>query len=438
MDSITLENFRCFSASGRIPLKPLTLLIGENSTGKTSFLAAVRLASDLVYPGLTIDFNEAPFQLGSFNEISHYKGGRAGRAQSFSITVDSSVRKSPSPRTLQHRAEFRRSGSHPVFATQSIRYGAEFELRVTRPAGDDAKLVMERRIDDSVATIPLKNIPIRLTAEKVMDWYFALFHALDDGSSMPTSAPDDATLTRRHPLLRLVQHAIRRASTTERPICIAPVRTTPQRTYDPVSGTPVPEGAHVPMVLAKLFFQDKKEWKSLKDTLDRFGKESGLFTGVNIKALGRYESDPFQIRVRIKGPQTNLVDVGYGVSQALPILVEALRSGPGSVHLMQQPEVHMHPRSQAALGSFLASLAAGQKKKFIVETHSDHLVDRVRMDIRDGRSIQPEDVVLLYFDRKGSAINIHPINIDKSGGLVGEPDTYREFFLTEERRLLGV
>ena len=192
------------------------------------------------------------------------------------------------------------------------------------------------------------------------------------------------------------------------------------------------------MVLAKLFFQDKDEWKSLKETLDRFGKESGLFTGVHIKALGRYESDPFQIRVVIKGPQANLVDVGYGVSQALPILVEALRSDPDSVHLMQQPEVHMHPRAQAALGSFLADLAANQRKQFIVETHSDYLVDRVRMDIRDGKSIKPEDVVLLYFERQGSEIAIHPITIDTDGNLEGEPDTYRKFFLNEEGRLLGL
>ena len=192
------------------------------------------------------------------------------------------------------------------------------------------------------------------------------------------------------------------------------------------------------MVLAKLFFQDKQGWKSLKDTLDRFGKESGLFAGVHIKALGRYETDPFQIRVRTKGPQANLVDVGYGVSQALPILVEALRSEPGSIHLMQQPEVHMHPRSQAALGSFLAGLAANQQKQFIVETHSDYLVDRVRMDIRDGHSIRPDDVVLLYFERSGSSVVIHPITIDSAGNLVGEPNTYREFFLTEERRLLGL
>ena len=434
--AITLENFRCFSVPGRLPLRPLTLLIGENSTGKTSFLGAVRLASDLLHPGLTINFNEPPFQLGSFNEIAHYKGGRAGRAQSFSISIESPTRRGSSPRTLEHSAVFRKSGSHPVFSSQSVKYGADFEITITVGTSEETSAIAYRIGDSAVDTIPLKKIPFQFTAEKIADWNFALYLALDDRAVIVKAAEE--TAERRRRLQHQVRMALRHVASGSRPICIAPVRTTPQRTYDPVSDTPVPEGAHIPMVLAKVFFEDKEEWKSLKDTLDRFGKKSGLFTGVSIKALGRYESDPFQIRVKIMGPQANLVDVGYGVSQALPIVVEALRSSPGAVHLMQQPEVHMHPRSQAALGSFLGELAAHQKKQFIVETHSDYLVDRVRMDVRDGHSVRPADVMLLYFERNGATVDIYPISIDEDGNLVGEPDTYRDFFLGEERRLLGM
>ncbi len=437
MKSITLENFRCFRATRRIPLRPLTLLIGENSTGKTSFLAAVRLASDLLYPGLTPDFNEPPFRLGSFNEVAHHGRGTAGRAQSFSITVNTPVRTSSSQPALRHRAVFRRSGPHPVFASQSILYGSEFEVELTPIAAREGELPIECRVDDSRYTVVVTNPSPGFTADRVVDWHHVLFLALNDSAPGPQDYEGDFR-DRRRTLLNAVQHAITAASSPDRPVCIAPVRTTPRRTYDPVSAAPVPEGAHIPMVLANLFFHGNAEWKSLKNALDRFGKESGLFADLNVKALGRHDSDPFQIRVKIHGPQVNLLDVGYGVSQALPILVEALRSAPGSMHLMQQPEVHMHPRSQAALGSFLANLAANQQKQFIVETHSDHLVDRVRMDIRDGRSLCPQDVVLLYFERNGPRVDIHPIDIDQAGSLVGEPDTYREFFLTEERRLLGM
>ena len=449
MNALTLRNFRCFSDPGTVPLRPLTLLIGENSTGKTSFLAAVCLASNISDSGWRIDFNEPPFQLGSFNEIAHYRGGRAGRAQTFEISVASPVRRngrrtqkdgrnsgSASPRRIEHGAVFRRSGSHPVIASQFLRFG-EHLFAVSVPPSTEIPAI-EYRVGDSVETIPLMRLPIRLPSGTAFDWRYASYFVADEPQKRMKSDSAEITPSSRTTFKRILREATGHLFPAGHPICIAPVRTTPQRTYDPMSDTPVPEGAHIPMVLAKLFFQDKDAWKSLKETLDRFGRESGLFTGVHIKALGRYESDPFQIRVKIRGPQANLVDVGYGVSQALPILVEALRSEPGSVHLMQQPEVHMHPRSQAALGSFLAGLAANQGKQFIVETHSDYLVDRVRMDIRDGRSLTPDDVVLLYFERHGSEVAIHPITIDAAGNLVGEPDTYRNFFLTEERRFLGL
>ena len=95
---------------------------------------------------------------------------------------------------------------------------------------------------------------------------------------------------------------------------------------------------------------------------------------------------------RVKGPQRNLIDVGYGVSQVLPIVTELLRGNsimelfrgiPPSIFLLQQPEVHLHPSAQAALGSFFCQVAKPDHQ-LVVETHSDHLLDRVRMDVRDG------------------------------------------------------
>src|SRR5262245_26461740 len=113
-----------------MPLRPLTLLVGENSTGKSSFLAAIRLAWDVAYSFRRIDFNEEPFLLGAFDQIAHFRGGRAGRAQTFELDLESQIRRrrrgrSELPQSLQvaHGAEFRRSGSHPVIAKQTLRCG---------------------------------------------------------------------------------------------------------------------------------------------------------------------------------------------------------------------------------------------------------------------------------------------------------------------------
>ena len=77
--------------------------------------------------------------------------------------------------------------------------------------------------------------------------------------------------------------------------------------------------------------------------------------------------------------------MGYGISQALPIITELFRKDGPSKLLLQQPEVHLHPSAQAALGSLFCR-TAGRGRQVIVETHSDHLIDRVRMDIRDSSS----------------------------------------------------
>ena len=84
MDTLILEDFRCFAGRHEVPIRPLTLLVGENSTGKTSFLAAVRAVHDL-RSGDGPDFNEPPFHLGSYDEIANYRGGRSGRAKSFAV-----------------------------------------------------------------------------------------------------------------------------------------------------------------------------------------------------------------------------------------------------------------------------------------------------------------------------------------------------------------
>jgi hypothetical protein len=228
-----------------------------------------------------------------------------------------------------------------------------------------------------------------------------------------------------------------RGSLGGRPFAFAPIRTRPRRTYDPLKEEPTPEGSHVPMILARLFSSDPTEWQQLRESLVTFGKASGLFSDVDVRRMGRKPSDPFQIAVKVLRPAFNIVDVGYGVSQVLPIVVDTLRERRGSTFLLQQPEVHLHPKAQAELGSFLGRLAVQQKKRFIIETHSDYLLDRVRMDVRDGKSLKPSDVSILYFERKQSEVEIHSMSLDMYGNIINPPACYRQFFLQEDRRLLG-
>jgi len=179
------------------------------------------------------------------------------------------------------------------------------------------------------------------------------------------------------------------------------------------------------------------QWTALRSALKEFGSKSGLFGEIEIVNKGRKESDPFQVGVKSGRRTFNLIDVGYGVSQALPVLVDTLRrASPFETFLIQQPEVHLHPKAQAELGSFFAK-QAGARRRFIIETHSDHLVDRIRMEIRR-QQLTPDDVSLLYFERKKSGATIHNMELDTDGSIVDPPPGFRQFFMKEERELLGI
>ena len=442
MDALSLRNFRCFGDVGPVPLRPLTLLVGENSTGKTSFLSAIRLAFDIAYPPPhSIDFNEEPFRLGAFRDIAHYRGGRSGRSQAFELAAEMRVRVNRRSLPARHSVEFRQSGSHPVITKQSLDFADRHAT--VRFLDNGQRQSIELRAGDRTVNIE-SDVALRVNPETPLNWDWidlaveeAQRRAMDSPSSPLGGVTSLADYVKLFPNLQLTPRWSPQEFTAPRPTCIAPIRMRPQRTYNPATATPLPEGDHVPMVLAKTFFEDKSKWASLKNALDQFGRAAGLFTSLSIKSLGRHESDPFQIRIRIAGPQANLVDVGYGVSQALPILVEVLGNR-SDLYLLQQPEVHMHPKAQAALGSFLATLAGAHGKQFVVETHSDYLIDRVRMDVRDGQSIRPRDVSLLFFERQGPHVVIHPMRIDADGNLLDAPDTYRGFFLAEERRFLSI
>jgi predicted ATPase len=106
--------------------------------------------------------------------------------------------------------------------------------------------------------------------------------------------------------------------------------------------------------------------------------------------------------------------------------------------LFQQPEVHLHPRAQAELATFFASVVKAKRHTLFIETHSDYLIDRMRTEVRSGKRISPDDLTLLFFEKRGLDVLIHPMTFDEMGNVRGAPATYRKFFIQEEFKSLGV
>ena len=191
------------------------------------------------------------------------------------------------------------------------------------------------------------------------------------------------------------------------------------------------------MLMMRLARSEKKGWTQLHDGLVNFGHEAGMFSDVRVRGpQGQHMSDPFQLQFKIRSStHSNIVDVGYGVSQSLPILVDIASSKSGTF-ILQQPEVHLHPRGQAELASFFVNSAKAMRNRFLIETHSDYIIDRVRIDVRR-RKLAASDVSILYFEPSRTSVNIHNIGLDSSGNLINAPASCRDFFAKETDRLLG-
>ena len=440
MDSITLENFRCFREKQNAALAPLTLLVGENSTGKTSFLAIIRILSDMAFSFRNPDFKEDPYDLGSFDEIAHYRGAGGSKADQFEAGFSANARGLDG-----FHVTFGKSGSTPVPVRRRLHFGKDwidetdatdrpYSLKVGTSRG--AWEVRGSAEHEVRPTVDLDMIVPR--------YYFTIAQLGADRSEMTDILPlDGAPPFDSEDRVRLSRLAHGHFHTPDRPFASAPVRSKPRRTYDPARPTPDPEGDYVPMYLADVYSRDKQTWKALNNLLEDYGKASGLFDEISIKRLGNREGEPFQVQVRksggkrLKGPWRNLIDVGYGVSQALPVITELLRENAPDTFLLQQPEVHLHPMAQAALGSLFCQVV-GPERQLIVETHSDHLLDRVRMEIRDGTELRPDDVSILFFERGDLDVRIHSLRIDEMGNILDTPDSYRRFFMQETQRSLGL
>ena len=436
---VRLHNFRCFRDRQTARVRPLTLLVGDNSTGKTSFLAAVRAIWDAVYQQTEPDFRASPYDLGAFREIVFSEGGIKD-GESFEIGFSGLYHRR---RKVDADITFESRAAVPFPAITSLKTKRAW---ITYAPWEQNTAIIEFGSKDNSWRLRLdRKYPPIIPFGSLFFFIHMDIQRLDDLDipveilSGTMDAPDADTIETVSNILQEFSFPI----TREKPFAGAPIRSSPHRTYDPTRPLPDPEGAYIPTYFANVNFRDKGQWNRLKDSLEGFGKASGLFHEIGVKQLGDMEGGPFQLEIRIGGTskagrRRNLIDVGYGVSQALPVLAEILRPDSPQMLLFQQPEVHLHPSAQAALGSLFCSTAAAGRQ-LIVETHSEYIMDRIRMDLRDRKTdLTPDDVSILFFERSDLGVRIHSLKFDKQGNVLNAPESYGRFFMNETRRSVGL
>lgn len=418
-----MKDVRCFAGEQKLEIRPLTFLVGENSTGKTTTLGCFHTLFDMFKIRFHFDFNEPPYELGSFDTIarrvvSKSQGTESMKSQAFELGFSC---KDPK---VEYMVCFAKEGkraeptvNHVKIKLKDMEAYVSFEVEKT-----SYRIRSLKNNSEFKEELPKTEVPHHIF---INPYFF-----LELTSQQKTKDKN---------LLKEFQKSFSdvRGIFPRILIDVAPVRSKPKRTYDSILHRNYdPEGVNIPTMLMRLYSQNKKEWDEFYEKLMKFGKASELFDDADIEVYGNSVGGPFQIQFQIKGVRSNIRDTGYGISQVLPILTHLFLAPNGSHFLLQQPEVHLHPKAQAALASLFIESIKLSGRSFLIETHSDYMVNRARIEIQKG-NIPPDQVSLIYLESLKDRVQVHNISFDKQGNLLNVPQGYGKFFLKESDALLG-
>lgn len=175
---------------------------------------------------------------------------------------------------------------------------------------------------------------------------------------------------------------------------LAPIRAKPQRIYDSFKQSFSSEGEHAPVILRNIM-SNKKDSENIIAAIEKFGKSSSLFDKIEVKNLDRYAGAPFEIHMLYDDVPVRITNVGYGISQSIPLIVQLLTTK-NSIFSIQQPEVHLHPRAQAAFGELIFENVLSNHNNFIIETHSDYTINRFRYCMHKKKNKETPQTQILF------------------------------------------
>ena len=213
---------------------------------------------------------------------------------------------------------------------------------------------------------------------------------------------------------------------------IGPQRKSPERVYQGNSLSELESGAFEKYVgVSGEHFVDKlNEDSDLLSTSNEWLRRLGISYSVGIHRAP--DSGDLSLHLSVTGdsPESSLTvtlpHVGYGISQLLPIVVQSLLAHQQTI-MIEQPELHIHPRLQAELGDLFIETSKGPTaNRYIVESHSETLALRLQRRIREGK-LDSQFVSVLYVEPNGAHSTVVPLRLDEYGHFIDEwPDGFFE------------
>jgi hypothetical protein len=406
--SLRLSNFRRFEDTGQIDFAPITLFLGRNSSGKTSLLRAPLLVRQLATGAdpFEVTLSGSGADYGSYKELVYEGQLRRDVGLSFGLNPPTSRRSAPrsvssalGPASLLFDAVTVDVALHWNVRNSVVQMD---ELCISSTENPSIKLTATRHGPyEYFLTSPLSGkrlkVGVPLTLQSLR--YFDIGPPNAESSGRRSAELEE--LRSLEYLCFTVTNQIQ--SSTRRLIHIGPLRQMPDRAYRVDQSTQSGSGGSVVNVLERV----PGAVAPISEALALLG----MARAVTLRTLA-----PGYVAIVLTdaatGRQDNLADVGFGVSQVLPILTTLATMPRHSTVIIEQPELHLHPDAQGKLVDVLVGLAAASESTLIMETHSEHMLLRLQRRVAEG-ALAPDDVGI-YFVDEGS---VHRARISPSGRL---------------------
>ena len=400
------ENFKSWKKTGALRVAPLTGFFGANSSGKTSILQVLLMLKQTVERppdwNDALDFGDEStlVNLGSFGDVIY----RHRQDLSLAITVSWNL-----PEKLPFKLSIR--GSDYRIETQTLSFSTSI-VKIDRHSVTAKSFtygIGGRHF--SIDWSPDKN-RISHDAERVF-LSGPLFRCYGVRSKSPSNP-------KRY--LWRFEEAFEKLFSR---ICyLGPRREYPRPIYTWEGDHPEGVGQHGREMVSALF-SARMQLLDLDEQVPRWLQRLELIDSYRLVPVSEHENSyEFLVTKHKGGPEVRLTDVGFGVSQVLPVLILCYYVPEGSILILEQPEAHLHPKVQSDLADVLIDVVKNRNVQIILESHSEHLLHRLTRRIAEGK-ISANDMALYACQFNDGTSEIEPLKMDEYGNVSNWP---RDFF----------
>ena len=437
LNQLRIRNFKSWQDTGRIRMAPITLFFGANSSGKSSigqFLLMLKQTIELpdrkavFYPG----GKNSAVQLGSYQEMVFH------RDPNKKITFEYQW-------SLPKNMEIGDPLSDDVFSGDKLHFSAAVERgNAARHIIQVAKLkycLLDDRANYSSLSVELSRkpdkreyeasaSPYNLVRKQGRAWALKDVVRFYGFSNEAVARYQNAGFTQE---LNLAQEKLFNSL-----YYLGPLRRKAERLYKWSGSAPESVGYEGgDTIAAILAARDRKispgygkNAKPFEEIIASKLKEMNLIDAFRVKPISAQRQE-HEVKVRAKGSKdwVDLPDVGFGVSQVLPVLAQCFYAPPGSIILMEQPEIHLHPSAQSVLADVMIAVIRSKENRkergiqLIIESHSEHFLRRLQRRIAEGNVLK-EEVSAYFANISRTPATLEPLDIDDYGNIENWPQDF--------------